>query len=264
MSLLSNGEDGVAKLVKVAICQPTYVPWLGYFDLIDQVDAFVLLDTVQFEKQSWQQRNRIKTPAGLKWLTIPVNFRGQLGQRISEVEIRSTDFVRVHIRGLELNYSRTRYFARFFPELSAILGGVKPGSKLADLNVRLLEWMIDLLGIRTPLLLASSLNELGKRTELLANICHRLGANQYLSPIGSAEYLLGDMSVMSKAGIKTLFHHYVHPRYEQRFPPFVPFASVVDLIFNEGDRSLEIIRTGRRTSLTPDQVVASMSGVKQL
>jgi len=87
--------------MKIAISQPTYLPWLGYFDLIDQVDVFVLLDSVQFEKQSWQQRNRIKTPTGLQWLTVPVEFRGRLGQRIMEVIIRDDpDLPKKHLRAI--------------------------------------------------------------------------------------------------------------------------------------------------------------------
>jgi len=249
--------------MRVAICQPTYLPWLGYFDLIDQVDNFVLLDTVQFERQSWQQRNRIKTPAGLQWLTVPVRFRGKLGQRICDVEVRTTDFVGKHIRAIELNYSRSRHFNRFFPELSSILRSAQPGGRLSDLNVRLLEWFVAILGIHTPVVLASSLHEEAKRTELLANICRHLGASEYLSPIGSAEYLLCEISVMTDAGIDTHFQYYVHPEYEQRFPPFVPYASVVDLMFNEGDRAMEIIRSGRRTPMTPAHVAANMAEAKQ-
>lgn len=249
--------------MRVAICQPTYLPWLGYFDLIDQVDTFVVLDTVQFEKQSWQQRNRIKTPAGLQWLTIPVIFRGRLDQKICDVEIRDTDFARIHIRAIELNYSRTRYFTKLFPQLSVILNSVQPGSRLAELNLQLLRWLIEFLGIRTALVLASSLKEQGKRTELLANICRRLGASEYFSPIGSAEYLLPDLPVLSEANIKTHFHNYVHPEYEQRFPPFMPYVSVVDLIFNEGQRAMDIIRSGRRCLLTPDEVLAYKSEPKE-
>src|SRR5207253_9418175 len=94
--------------MKVAISQPTYLPWLGYFDLIDQVGAFVLLDTVQFEKQSWQQRNRIKTPMGLQWLTVPVSFRGRFGPKIQDVGFRRPEFRRHALRAGALNYSRGR------------------------------------------------------------------------------------------------------------------------------------------------------------
>ena len=102
--------------MKVAISQPTYLPWSGYFDLIDQVDVFILLDDVQFEKQSWQQRNRIKTPVGLQWLTVPVVFRGRLGQLIKDVEIRTADFCRDHCRAIELNYRRAEFFGTYFED----------------------------------------------------------------------------------------------------------------------------------------------------
>ena len=249
--------------MRVAICQPTYLPWLGYFDLMDHVDTFVLLDTVQFEKQSWQQRNRIKTPTGLQWLTVPIVFRGRFGQKICEVEIRDTNFGRTHLRAIELNYSRGRFFRDFFSDISAILGSIGPAGRLVELNVRLLEWFVKVLGIRTPMVLASSLNETGKKTVLLANICRKLGATQYVSPIGSAEYLLAELAVMNEAKIETLFHNYIHPQYEQRFPPFLPFASAIDLILNEGDRSMEIIRSGRHNLLTPDQVSARMTEVNK-
>lgn len=249
--------------MRVAICQPTYLPWLGYFDLMDQVDTFVILDTVQFEKQSWQQRNRIKTPTGLQWITVPVVFRGRLSQKISEVQIRDADFARTHLRALELNYSRAPFFSTFFPALSSILLETGLGARLVDLNVRLMQWLAGLLGIRTPMVLASSLDVEGKRTQLLANICQTLGANQYVSPIGSAEYLLGELSVLTDSNVETVFHNYAHPEYVQRFPPFVPFASVIDLIFNEGECSIEIIRSGRQVPLRPDEVAARMAEAKQ-
>src|SRR5216684_6490113 len=107
--------------VKVAISQPTYLPWLGYFDLMDQVDVFVLLDDVQFEKQSWQQRNRIKTPVGLQWLTVPVIFKGRFGQLIKDVEIRDPDFWRNHFRAIELNYRRSPFFDHYAEELRSCL-----------------------------------------------------------------------------------------------------------------------------------------------
>lgn len=249
--------------MRIAICQPTYLPWLGYFDLMDQVDVFVLLDNVQFEKQSWQQRNRIKTPTGLQWLTVPVVFRGRLGQKIGEVEIRDVHFARTHLRALELNYGRARFFPRFFPEISMILRQICNGAPLIDLNLKLLRWLREVLNIATPLLLASSLGESGKRSQLLASICQKLGATQYISPIGSAEYLLGEIDVLTCANVDVVFQHYVHPEYEQRFPPFVPFASVIDLIFNEGPRSMEIIRSGRNRPLAPAEVASGMVEARQ-
>jgi len=239
--------------VRIAIAQPTYLPWLGFFDLIDQVDAFVILDSVQFEKQSWQQRNRIKTPAGLQWLTVPVVFRGRFGQSIQDVEIRDCEFWRKHLRAIELSYRRAPFFEDHFHHLSARLN-CSQGTRLLTLNVRLIEWFMSLLVIRTPLFFSSALGLPGKRTELLANICATLGATAYISPIGSAAYLLQEIDLLESRSVRVLFHNYQHPSYAQMFPPFVPYASILDLIFNEGQRASEVVRCGRRPALLPDQV----------
>jgi hypothetical protein len=239
--------------VRLAISQPTYLPWLGYFDLIDQVDAFVFLDNVQFEKQSWQQRNRIKTPTGLQWLTVPVVIHGRFGQLIQDVEIRECQFSRKHLRAIELNYGRAPFFNEYFPELRLVLS-CSAGSRLLDLNARLIEWLMTVLGIRTRLLFSSSLDLPGNRTELLANICAYLGATEYISPLGSAAYLLQEIDLLKSRSIAVLFQNYRHPGYRQMFPPFVPYASILDLIFNEGERALDIVRSGRREGLAPEQV----------
>jgi hypothetical protein len=240
--------------MRIAITQPTYLPWLGYFDLIDQVDTFVVLDTVQFEKQSWQQRNRIKTPAGLLWLTVPVAFRGRLEQKILEVEIRDLEFWRKHLRGIEVNYGRALFFEEYFPQVSAILQACRPGTRLIDLNLRLINWIMALLGVQTSVVLASSLTQEGRRSELLANICRKLGACQYISPLGSAVYLLEEMGCFRDCGVELVFQNYTHPVYRQLFSPFLTHACVLDLLFNEGGRSLEIIRGGRGTAFSPEEV----------
>jgi hypothetical protein len=235
--------------MKIAISQPAYLPWLGYFDLIDQVDAFVLLDSVQFEKQSWQQRNRIKTPSGLQWLTVPVIFRGCFGQRIQDVVIREPEFFRKHLRAIELNYRRAPFFNQYCPELAQILQSCS--ASLVELNLELIRWFCQILGIRTTLLRSSDLGECGVRSELLVNICRRLRSDYYLSPLGSAVYLLDDVDRFAQAGIEIGFQHYEHPEYRQLFLPFQSHASALDLIFNEGDASMAILRSGRRTPFTP-------------
>jgi hypothetical protein len=240
--------------VKIAIAQPTYLPWLGYFDLVDQVDKFVLLDTVQFEKQSWQQRNRIKTPTGLQWLTVPVVFRGRLGQSIVDVEIREAEFWRDHLRAIELNYRRSPFFDRYFPALNELLRTASPGPRLADVTISLFRWLLETLGVTTPILRSSELAVSGKRTQLLAEICGLLGATTYISPLGSAVYLLNELPILTDRGIDVVFQHYEHPQYRQMFPPFEAQASVLDLLFNEGENSLSIIRGGRRSPFAPADV----------
>src|SRR5271169_2190069 len=138
--------------MRIAISQPTYLPWIGYLDLIDQVDTFVFLDNVQFEKQSWQHRNRIKTPTGLQWLTVPVLFRGRFGQLINEVEIRDIEFSRNHLRAIELNYRRAPFFNDYFEQLSSRMTTktrCSSGALIADLDIDLIEWFMNLLGIET-------------------------------------------------------------------------------------------------------------------
>jgi hypothetical protein len=236
------------------------MPWIGYFDLIDQSDTFVILDSVQFEKQSWQQRNRIKTPTGLQWLTVPVIFRGRLGQLINEVVIRA-DESQKHLRAIELNYRRAPYFARYFPEIAVILEKHPAGGLLADLNIDLIRWCCGALHIQTPLVRSSELNQPGRRSELLVNLCRFFKAEFYLSPPGSAVYLLDDMPIFSDAGIQVAFQHFEHPAYRQMFPPFIPYASLLDLLFNEGEDSLGILRGGRRDSLPPKVMAHSIVGV---
>jgi len=239
--------------VKIAISQPSYLPWAGFFDLIDQVDQFVLLDDAQFVKQSWHQRNRIKSSAGLQWLTVPVVFRGRLGQSLCDVEIREPDFRQKHLRSLEVNYGRSPYFDRYFPGLSETLTRAAQSGKLVDLNLALIQWLAQELGIHTPMVRSTSLKLEGRRSDHLIAICRHFGATDYISP-RSATYLLQDVSLFTSAGISVWFQNYDHPEYSQRFPPFLPYASVLDLLFNAGPESVTILRGGRGAPFAPDQV----------
>ena len=235
--------------MKIAIVQPTYLPWLGYFDLMDQVDQFVFLDSVQFEKRSWQQRNRIKAPTGLQWLTVPVISRGKRSQSIAEVEI-GEKFWPDHLRSIEMNYRRAPFFKRYYSAISERMQAATSTLNLATLTIGLVRWLAELMDIRTPTLRSSELAAQGRRTELLAGIGGLLGATSYLSPLGSVEYLLNDMPIMAGRGIEVGFQHYEHPLYSQLFPPFQPYASTLDLLFNEGENALAIIRSGRRPALS--------------
>lgn len=242
--------------------QPAYLPWLGYFDLMDQAGVFVLLDSVSFEKSSWQQRNRIKTAQGLQWLTVPV--RRRFGQLISEVEINTPALWKKHFRALEINYHRTPYFQAYFPALGRLYEQAAESTRLVDLDARLIEWLASIFGIGTPVVRSSTLKVHGKRSALVASICESLGCSTYLSPLGAAVYLLNELSEFSDRGIEVLFHHYEHPIYKQLYPPFVAHASVIDLLFNEGERSLEVIRAGRQRSYRPDEVECFAHGLDRV
>ena len=237
--------------MKLAISQPTYLPWMGYFDLIDQVDKFILLDDAQFGKQSWDQRNRIKSPTALQWLTVPVITHGRLGQRLCDVEISDPLFWEKQLRALEVSYGKAQYFDVYFPRVKELHH--EAGSKLVDLNLELIKWIARDLGITTRMFRSSSLQVEGKRSERLVAMCKVMGASDYVSP-RTALYLLEDLPIFTKGRIKVWFHNYTHPEYRQRFPPFCAYASVLDLMFNEGPRSLEIIRSGRGHPFTPEQI----------
>jgi hypothetical protein len=231
--------------VKVAISQPTYLPWVGYFDLIDQVDLFVILDNVQFVKQSWQHRNRIKTATGLQWLTVPIKFRGHFGQLIENAEIRDLSFGRDHLRAIELAYRRAPFFDDYFAEITNYLAAVND-PLLANLNILLINCIMQKLQITTPVVRASSLGQTGKRTELLANICGAVGATEYLSPLGSAVYLIAERQSLISRGVEICFQNYAHPVYDQLFGSFEPFACALDLLFNEGPAARNVVTSGRR------------------
>jgi hypothetical protein len=236
-----------------AIMQPTYLPWLGYFDLMDRVDTFVLLDTVQFSHQSWQQRNRIRSAEGLQWLTVPVVRKGHHDLMIRDVVIADARFARAHIRAIELAYSRAPFFGEYFEPLAGEIRAGAATGKLAVLTSGLIRWIASSLGVTTPLATSSELGDVGGRGERLASLCRAVGADVYLSPLGAAEYLQAERSTFDDAGVTVELQGYEHPSYAQVYEPFLPQAAAIDLLFNAGPRALHVLRTGRRD---PEALVA--------
>lgn len=228
--------------MKVAIHQPQYLPWLGYFDKMDQADCFVLLDDVQFTKNEWQNRNRIKAAADWQWLTVPVLHR--FPQRINEVRINQADpWSRKHLRTLVSNYTSAPFFnlhRPFFEEIYA-----REWTLLLDLNLVAITYLVEALGIRTKLVLASSLPVPAgvEATERLIAICRAVGGDTYLSGVGGRGYL--DLALFEEAAIQIVFQAFHTRPYPQRFGAFVPDLSAVDLLFNCDSDSLRIIREGR-------------------
>lgn len=236
------------------IMQPTYLPWMGYFDLIDQSDCFIFLDTVQFAKQSWQQRNRIKTPQGVLWLTVPVHQA--LGQKIVDVKIADLKAVRKkHWSSITGSYARCAHFELVANELEKIyMSGVE---SLADLNIALIRALAGLMNIATRYLRTSEMAPSEKQgEELLTELCSRVGSDVYLSPPGSSVYLRSDRAFTDR-GIKVAFQQFEHPVYLQRFGEFVPYLSVIDLLMNVGPGALEVIRQGRRPWKSVEEMISA-------
>lgn len=228
------------------ISQPTFLPWLGWFDLADQSNVMIILDDVAFSKQSWQQRNRIRTRNGLEFLSVPVKSSGRLGQQIMDCELADRPFVRKMITTLRANYAKAPFFVTAIDELATAMEISARTGRLVELNCALISWMASKLGVAVPMLRASTLGTGGERGEHVAAICERVGADRYLSPAGAENYLIEDKGAFDRRGISILIHVYEHPQYVQRFAPFVPYASALDLIFNAGPAAAEVMRSGRR------------------
>ena len=150
---------------------------------------------------------------------------------------------------LEVHYARAAHGAAITDVFAGLLLREPPWDRLVEMNVALIGWMCTALGIHTPVIRSSTLSPQGERTEALVSICEQLGGTHYLSALGSAEYLLADLHFFETRGIPVTFHHYVHPTYTQLYPPFVPFASAIDLLCNEGPAALAVVRSGRRPDL---------------
>ena len=230
--------------------QPTYLPWIGYFNLMDRSDIFVFLDSVQFEKRSWQQRNKIILNNKPHWLTIPVQTKGKYKQKIMDTTIEyNQHFPHKHLNSIYHAYHKTDFFDLYFPELKELLS--KKVSHLSSLNIELITWIKEKLNIQTQLYTSGSLALSGANVELLNNICLHFSANCYLSAESSKNYIEKN-NLFEKNGIELVYNDYKHPIYKQIFKMFTPYLSVIDLLFHEGPNSLQIIRSGSLRRITED------------
>jgi hypothetical protein len=223
----------------VSIHQPAYLPWLGYFERIARSDVHVVLDDVQFEKNSFINRNRVRTPEGTCWLTVPVRTGGRFGAlAINALETDNTaDWGKKHARSLAQGYAKAAYFtgnARFFADAYE-----RRWTHLLPLCLHITGYLLAALEIRTPLVLASTLNVSGHKDERILAICRQLGATTYLSGALGRNYLNAER--FSGAGIELKYQDYEHPVYPQGRGWFERNLSVVDLLFHCGPASRDIL-----------------------
>ncbi|MFH1351823.1 MAG: WbqC family protein [Pseudomonadota bacterium] len=222
----------------VAVHQPQYLPWLGYFDKISRADFFVLLDNVQFKKNEWQNRNRIKTAQGWQWLTVPVRYK--FPQLINEVIINNTVRWQHKQRQTILsNYKKApcyHYLDGFFDEIFS-----RAWQSISQLNINVVTRLAKILGIHTPIFVASELGDFpNDPDERLIAITEHFKADTYIAGSGGRQYM--HLEKFRTADIDVIFQEYKHPVYGQRFDEFVPYMSVIDLILNHGENSLPILR----------------------
>lgn len=233
------------KQLVMAMHQANYIPWLGYFYKIAKADVFVYLDVVQYPRgQSFAARNRIKTPNGVTFLTIPVSMpKGRQGKVLyNEIRFADKKWAVKHLKTLQMNYKK----APFFAEVMAIIEkAFDQCNNLLDLNVRLIEDFCDYLQISTRrVFLSDLLTEFGQKTDLIIDICQALGANVYLSGTGGGkEY--NDEQKLKQHGISLVYSDFKHPVYQQLWGEFVPNLSIVDLLFNHGAKQSRQILLGK-------------------
>ena len=221
-------------MTTVAITQPTYLPWLGYFEQMTQVDYFVFLDTVQFEKQSWQSRNRIRDRAGnTLWLSVPIASH-HLADRICDIRIapEKTNWRRKHLNSVRTHLGGTPHLDSVMDILEGALN--EKHDRLVDLNIDLIDRTRQALGIQTRLLRASELKARGSRADLLLAICRELDCNRFLANAGSRCYLHTEEERFEQAGVKIEYQRWKHPEYPQRGEEFIPNLSWVDPVCHLG------------------------------
>ena len=225
-------------MTTLVVLQPGYLPWLGYFDLLQKADVFVHYDDVQFDKHGWRNRNRVKGPKGAIWLTVPVFHSGRAGQSILDVEIDDRqDWRRKHLSTVAQSYARAPFIDTVLPRLRNIIE--RPWLHLVDLDLALIDWLAMEIGIATPRHRSSELDVGGDRNERLINLCYHFRATRYVSGNAAQAYL--DEARFAAAGIEAVWHNYSHPIYAQQHGEFVPYLSVLDLVLNLGGNSLSVL-----------------------
>jgi hypothetical protein len=218
---------------KIAIIQSNYIPWKGYFDIINMVDEFIVYDDAQFTKNSWRNRNRIKTSNGPIWLTIPVVTGGRFGQAIDEVEIATDDWAEKHWRSWQTYYAAAPFFTTFAPQIEMLYQAAAKEERLSRVNMLFLKGLCDLLGIRTQLTWSRDYQVEGSKTDRVIALCKAAGATAYLSGPAAQDYIETEKFV--SAGIELCYMDYAnYPTYQQPHPPFDHAVSMIDLLFAAG------------------------------
>jgi len=218
----------------LSVMQPTYLPWLGYFNLINSSDIFVIYDTVQLMRRSWQVRNKIKTSSGIKWLSIPVKktqSRDDLFLKNAFIDY-STNWQNNHLSLIKHTYSRSLYFDEIFPVIEKQI--VSSPLRLTQLTVGLILEFTKMLDIKTEIVFSADIDYEGKKDEALISICNNFGNVIYKSVPGSADYILEGENLFKKNNIPLVWQQYNHPQYSQLHNDFVSHLPIIDALFNVG------------------------------
>lgn len=226
---------------KISIIQPNYIPWKGYFDLIAKADRFIVLDDVQYTTRDWRNRNKIKTPSGLNWLTIPILNKGFTEEKINEIECQNMNWHENHLEQFKRNYKKSEYFQEIFLFLENLYSEIR-SSSLLDINLLFLKAISKYLGIQTVFTLSSELNLSSiEKSNRILEICKIFKAKKYITGESSKNYL-NDFE-FKKENIEIHYEDYLnYPVYKQNWGDFVHQVSIVDLLFNCGPNSSKYLK----------------------
>ena len=228
----------------IAIIQSDYIPWKGYFDLIASADEFILYDDVQFTKNDWRNRNKIKTPQGIQWLTIPVKAEGGLHKQIKDTRVANNEWKTKHRNTIQMNYARAPHY-RVYASWLDQLYSTAPEQYLSEINRHFLAAICRMLEIQTPLtwVMDYDVQETDRNLRLI-ELCKKTGANRYFSGPAARDYL--DVELFSNNGIEVIFFDYSnYPEYPQLYPPFSHYVSIFDLLLNAGPDAPKYLKPQR-------------------
>ena len=216
--------------MKVGIIQSNFLPWRGYFDFIRETDLFIIHDDLQYTKGDWRNRNKIKTPRGVEWITVPVRYR-HTSQLIQETQVDySTAWPQKMLNRIREAYRRAPCFEPYFSELADLLN--QPAVSISGLNLSLIKWVCSHLEIDTRIRMSHEYHPQGTKTERLIGILQQAKATTYLSGPAAKTYLVPER--FEQAGIQLEYKQYNYPEYDQLYPPFESAVSVIDLLFMKG------------------------------
>ena len=227
----------------VGIIQPSFIPWRGYFHIIQQCDIFVFYNDVQFDKRSWRNRNIIKTAKGKNWITVPVLTKGRSSQKINETKINNKfNWRKKILDSIYFSYKKAPFFDRYYDWLAEQIN--KPWEYISDLDIHLTHKIGDILGIKTRYIKSSELEILSqyKKLERVLEVCKKLNATKYITGPKAKDYIRSDVP-FRELGIELIYQEYNYPKYSQLYGNFEPNVSIIDLLFNNGDKSPEFIWT---------------------
>ena len=242
-------SNGAKRTKAVAILQSNYIPWKGYFDIIAAVDEFVLYDDMQYTRRDWRNRNRIKTPQGVQWLTVPVKVKGKRDQTIRETEIADSKWRTAHWTALWKNYKRAAHFTSIADALEPFYRQ-NEYSGLSHLNRALIEWVCAQLGIKTKISNSWDYKLTGGKSERLADICSQAAGTTYISGPAAKDYI--DVSVFSAHGIQVRWFDYSgYPEYPQLWGEFRHDVTILDLLFNCGEEAARYMKVATFAHCSP-------------